>query len=61
MQPFALGLLVMAVTWVAWFAGDYLNGQEDQESMLVSILGLVLLNAPYYIPFSSFLVYLKRL
>ena len=60
LKPLVLGLLVMAGTWVAWYAGIYLGRQKGQESMLMSMLGFVLINAPYYIPFTSFLVYLKR-
>lgn len=57
---FVLGLLMLFTTWAAWFAGYQLNQMNGNESMVTSMLGIVLLNAPYYIPFLSFLVYTKR-
>lgn len=53
---FMAGLAVLFNTWPAWYAGTLLTSADEGGTQL---LGVVLQNAPYYLPFLSFLVYLR--
>lgn len=54
-----LGLAALASTWVAWYFGQHI-GSLDNADTNFRLFGKVLVNAPYYVPFLSFLVYIKR-
>lgn len=53
------GLVALASTWVVWYLGQFIGSQDNTGANLL-LLARVLVNAPYYVPFLSFLVYIKR-
>ena len=51
------GLLVLFSTWLFWAGGLQL---DDSETTALRWLGLAFAKSPYYMPFLSFFVYLRR-
>jgi|GEM_PF-1527290 hypothetical protein len=54
---FIAALLFLSCTWPVWYAGLLL---EISDVSLYQLLGLFLEKAPYYLPFCTFLVYIRR-
>ena len=52
------GVAVQMMTWLLWYCGTLL---EPETNIALFWLGRILVNAPYYFPFVSFLVYIRRL
>lgn len=51
------GLAVLFNTLPVWYVGEHLLGEENT---VFDWLGLFMRAAPYYFPFLSFLVYIRR-
>ncbi len=49
-------IAVQLMTWVIWYGGAIL---EPETNIMLYWLGIILVNAPYYFPFFSFLVYIR--
>ena len=54
----ASGILVMMLAWVAWYGATLIENSAGQ--LTLELLQQVLLRAPYYMPFLSFLVYARQ-
>ncbi len=51
------GIAILLLTWLVWYSGTFVA--PDSHIILYS-LGRILRNAPYYFPFFSFLVYIRK-
>jgi len=51
------GMAILSLTWLVWYGGTFV---APDSHIILDSLGRLFRNAPYYFPFLSFLVYIRK-